>query len=300
MRPYILIDSDDQLQSLIPDLHRHRHVAVDTESNGYYAYYERVCLIQISTSDDDYILDTLALRSTHLLGEIFRSPSVEKILHAAANDIGSLKRDYSFEFQNVFDTALACKILGEKRLGLAGILADRFQVQLEKKWQRCDWGKRPLKPEQLHYARLDTHFLIALRHQLHEELVAKGLAEAAQEAFRRVCLQAPPRERFPEDGYRRIRGVQSLSREALQVLQELYAFRDREARRLDRAPFRVLSNEALLRLAKAMPTTQAQLNEIKALSRNYRSGRPARRLLQAVRRALDSPPATQHAERALP
>ncbi len=299
MRPYQLIDSDEQLQELVENLLRQRHIAVDTESNGYYAYYEKVCLIQISTEDEDYILDTLALKSIPLLGEVFRSAKVEKILHAAANDIGSLKRDYGFRFRNVFDTALACKILGEKQLGLAGILETRFQVQLDKKWQRCDWGKRPLKPEQLHYARLDTHYLIPLRRQLHEELTEKGLLEQAREAFGKVCSQAPPRERFPEDGYRRIRGARSLPKEGWRVLQEVYAFRDREARRLDRAPFRVLSNEALLRLAKVRPTTLPQLEAVQGLSRTYRTGRPARRLVQTIRRAVEAAE-TEELTRALP
>ncbi len=287
MRPYVLIESDAQLEDLTKRLAEEPLVAVDTESNGYHAYFERVCLLQVSTSHQDYIVDMLAVRSPHLLAEIFADPGIEKIFHAAANDIGSLKRDFGFSFRNVFDTAIACKILGCKKLGLSSLLAEYFGVVLDKKWQRCNWGKRPLEPEQLHYARLDTHYLIPLRNRLYEQLNEKGLLEQAGKAFERVCGQAPPRERFPSDGYLRIRGAQTLSREARKILQAVYAFRDREARRRDRAPFRILSNEVLMRLASVRPTTVAELRGIKGMPKAYRSGRPARRLVQTIRKALE-------------
>ncbi|MGQ9749339.1 ribonuclease D [Desulfosoma sp.] len=290
MRPYILIASDQRLEEAISTLLTCRRIAVDTESNGYYAYYERVCLIQLSTDQDDYIIDILNIAHPACLSKLFENPAVEKIFHAASNDIGALKRDFQFTFRHVFDTALACKLLGEKRLGLSHVLETHFQVQLDKKWQRCDWGARPLKDSQLHYARLDTHYLIPLRDKLHEELVRRGLWPQAQEAFAKVCAQAPPRERFPANGYERLPGTRSLSRKAKALLRDLYAYRDTLARRVNRAPFRVLPNEALVRLAQRLPTTMEELRAVKGLPQTIKTGTEARQLLAVIRDALEAHP----------
>lgn len=288
MRPYILIASDQRLEEAISTLLTCPRIAVDTESNGYYAYYERVCLIQLSTDQDDYIIDMFNIAHPACLSNLFENPAVEKIFHAASNDIGALKRDFQFTFRHVFDTALACKLLGEKRLGLSHVLETHFQVKLDKKWQRCDWGARPLKDSQLHYARLDTHYLIPLRDKLHEALVRRGLWPQAQEAFAKVCAQAPPRERFPANGYERLSGTRTLTRKAKAVLRDLYAYRDTLARRLDRAPFRVLPNEALVRLAQRLPTTMEELRAVKGLPQTFKTGTEARQLLAVIREALEA------------
>ena len=102
------------------------HIAIDTESNSFYAIFERICLIQVSTTERDYILDPLALKDLEALGTILEDPKIEKIFHAASNDVLGLKRDFQFQVSNLFDTAIACKLLGYKQLGLARILEQHF------------------------------------------------------------------------------------------------------------------------------------------------------------------------------
>ena len=170
-------------QNFIHNLEKTAYVAVDTESNSFYAYFNRICLIQVSTEEQDYIIDPFSLDGIGAFGEILSNPGIEKIFHAAPNDIAGLKRDFKFRVHNIFDTSIAAKMLGYKQLGLAPILLEHFGISLNKKWQRYDWGRRPLRDEQIEYARLDTHFLIPLRHRLVAELEEKELLDAAQRSL---------------------------------------------------------------------------------------------------------------------
>ncbi|PJF33598.1 MAG: 3'-5' exonuclease, partial [Candidatus Thermofonsia Clade 1 bacterium] len=112
-----------------------------------------VCLIQLSTRSADYIIDPLSLSDLAPLGTLFAAPHIEKVLHAAENDIMVLRRDFGICFANIFDTAMAARILGRKALGLAAMLEEFFDVRLDKRFQRANWAVRPLPAEQLDYAR---------------------------------------------------------------------------------------------------------------------------------------------------
>jgi ribonuclease D len=285
MNPLTVIDTPARLQALLPELSGEPYLAIDTESNGYYAYFEHICLIQISTETRDYIVDPLGAGNLDGLGRLAANPAVEKIMHAASNDIAGFKRDFHFHISNVFDTALAAKLLGIEQLGLSRIIQQRFGVTLNKKWQRCDWGRRPLSQEQLEYARLDTHYLITLRHQLAEELRQRSLWDQAQEMFAKACAQEIPERIFDPKGFRRIHGFRNLSRASKQVLQALHQYRDRRARQLDRAPFRILSNEVLLRMAIQHPLNLDELQKTGGLPRPYRNGRLAQELLEVLHEA---------------
>jgi ribonuclease D len=282
MNAVTVIDAPEGLRALVSELAENPYVAVDTESNGYYAYYDRICLIQVSTTEQDYIVDPLALGDIAPLEAIFSNPDIEKIMHAASNDIAGLKRDFGFRVEHLFDTALACKLLGFQHLGLSRIIDEHFGVKLNKKWQRCDWGKRPLIQEQLDYARLDVHYLIALRHQLTAELEAREQWEKAQELFHKAARQEIQKKLFDANDCLRIHGARVLDKLGKNTLHALYSYRDARARRLDRAPFRVLSNETLLRLARHRPQNRDELLKTGGLPKSYRNGRLAKELLAVI------------------
>ncbi|MGQ9667238.1 MAG: ribonuclease D, partial [Anaerolineae bacterium] len=184
--PWMLVTAPEQLEQVVQELRRHPLVAVDTESNSLYAYYEQVCLIQLSTPAMDYIIDPLALPDIRPLGELFADSAQQKVFHAAEYDIGTLRRDFGFEFRNVFDTMLAGQLLGVKHLSLAHLLEERLGVHIDKRYQQYNWGHRPLSEAVLAYARLDTHYLLPLRENLLAELRARRLEHVAEEAFRQV------------------------------------------------------------------------------------------------------------------
>jgi ribonuclease D len=155
--PPILIADEDGLRQLLGALASCPVVAVDTESNSLHAYRERVCLIQFSTPTADYIVDPIRLLDLSPLAPFFANPDQEKVFHAAEYDLTCLGRDYGFECVSIFDTMSAARSLGWPHVGLAAILDAHFGVTLNKKYQRADRKRRPLTPEQLDYARLDTH-----------------------------------------------------------------------------------------------------------------------------------------------
>lgn len=289
MPPPIWVDSPNSLKTMLADLRSQPMVAVDTESNSLYAYREQVCLIQFSTPAHDYLLDPLVLNNLSPLGDIFQSRKIEKIFHAAEYDIICLKRDFRFDFNNIFDTMLASRILGKSEVGLAGILAAEFGVVVEKRYQRANWGERPIPPAMLAYARIDTHYLIELRNRLRAQLIQKGLFELAEEDFARLTQVSAPDNDTDNLSCWRLIGRSSLAPEQCAVLQALIEYRDAQARKANLPHFKVLSNQALVEIAQACPSSAAELASLPHLSARQRE-RHAAGLLQAVRLGLTRRP----------
>ncbi|MBI3738386.1 MAG: HRDC domain-containing protein [Chloroflexi bacterium] len=287
LAPPVLVQTVSQFEQLARDLSQQPRLAVDTESNSLHAYRERVCLIQFSTPEVDYILDPFALDDLSVLGPIFANPHIEKIFHASEYDIICLRRDYGFSFSNIFDTMQAGRILGRKQAGLDRLLEDKFEIKINKRFQKADWGVRPLSPDLLLYARLDTHFLIPLRDLLKAELEEKGLWQLAQEDFTMACNPNGLKPKTESPHWNRFSARRDLTPRDLTVLSELVAFREQMAARLDRPPFKVLDDDRLIAIAKGAPSTLDDLMGIGLTSRQVQYwGQP---ILDAVGRGAENP-----------
>jgi len=286
LAPPDIIQSSSQLNQLVDELTSQPRIAVDTESNSLHAYRERVCLIQFSTLEKDYLVDPLALDDLNILGLIFADPKIEKVFHAAEYDLICLRRDYGFEFSNLFDTMQAGRILGRKQAGLDSLLKEKFDIKVNKRFQKADWGARPLSPDLILYARLDTHFLLPLRDLLKAELEEKGFWPLAQEDFRMACQAngAKPKTELPH--WTHFSNHRDLTLRDLTVLNELLAFREQIAARLDRPPFKVLEEDRLVEIAKTKPSTISEL-EVELTSRQVQNWGTL--ILEAVQRGMQSP-----------
>jgi len=152
LKPPFFINEQSVFKQALLELKSEKILAVDTEANSLYAYREQVCLIQISSSTKDYILDPIALKDISPLGEIFSNPGIEKVFHASEYDFLIMYDEFQFEVQNLFDTMLAAQILGRTKLGLDALLEEMAGIQVNKKYQRANWGKRPLSEDMLRYA----------------------------------------------------------------------------------------------------------------------------------------------------
>jgi ribonuclease D len=287
-QPPSLIQEPLALEALADVLHRQPYIALDTESNSLYAYQEQVCLIQFSTSEQDYLVDPLALPDLEPLTPIIADPKVEKILHGGEYDVMCLKRDFGFQFANLFDTHIACRTLGWEKTGLRDILARVFDVHVSKRYQRANWGARPLREEMMDYARLDTRYLIPLRHKLADELKQADRWEEALEGFKQLTMVDPHDNGFDPEKFWRIRYATKLNPSEAAILRELYLYRDTQARGRDLPPFKVMGDKTLLVIARAAPSSKKALRKLHGMTsgqvRRYGDG-----LLKAVARGRQAP-----------
>ena len=287
------IDQPKQLADMVQVLAQQPILAVDTESNSLHAYQEQVCLIQFSIQPVDYLVDPLALESIAMLGELFANPAIEKVFHAAEYDVICMKRDFGFSFTNLFDTMAAGRILGRPGVGLAAMLEEEFGIALDKHFQRTNWGQRPLSLAMKAYARLDTHYLLALRDRLKEKLQAAGRWGLAEEDFNRLCAVNGHNNGHSEDenfsALWRISGIQDLNPHQLTVMRELYNYRDQQARLTNQPQFKILSNQVLLEVAQTCPHYIQELHLLPTIS-DLQIRRYGKALLEAVRRGIQAPP----------
>lgn len=286
--PPVWINRSEDLIKTANDLRKYQQIAIDTESNSLFAYQEQVCLIQVSTPERDYLIDTLAISDLSTLEPILSNPGIEKIFHAAEYDLICLKRDFGISLKNLFDTMQAARILGRTAVGLGSVLEAEFGIVLDKRYQRANWGQRPLPAPMLNYARFDSHYLIPLRERMAEALHAADRWALAVEDFERISDVTLP----PENGHDpcgRINGSRDLNPQQAAVLKELCIYRDLQARRGNMPPFKVLSNEMLVETAQLCPETVLDLPKINSLPAKLRD-RHGAELVAAVKRGLKAAP----------
>lgn len=256
MQPAEWIDTPERLMEVSNDLQSQSILGIDTESNSLYVYKEQVCLIQISTPNNDYLIDPLAIKDMSPLAPVFASTSLEKVFHAAEYDILCLKRDFDFEMNNIFDTMLAARALGHKNTGLGSILEEKYNLQAEKKYQRANWGKRPVNKDMLKYAQMDSHFLIEIRNQFYTELESKQRLELVDEDFIRLTHIEPPKSAtYEEDAWKMANG-QNYHSKQISVLMSLCKFRDKLAQEKNVPLFKIFPNRFIQTLVETMPVNR--------------------------------------------
>ena len=282
------IRSDERLEALAVQLSGAALLAIDTEAAGYHRYHDRICLFQVSTRTDTWVIDTLAVSDIAPLTPLLASDAVEVVLHDADYDLRLLARDYGVRVTHLFDTKLAAQILGEPQIGLASLLEKHLGVKLDKKHQRADWAQRPLPDDMIAYAAEDTKHLPRLRDVLRRLLEQTGRLHWAEEEFRiRVQVDAASTGSDP-DAWLRLKNTRDLKPRHLAALRELHGWREATAAERDVAPFRVMANETLVEIARRLPERLDQLHGIPGLSEAL-IRRRGNAILDAVARARALP-----------
>src|SRR5204863_9449256 len=159
-----VIDAESKLAVFLAGLRSAPCIAVDTEADSLHAYPEKVCLIQISTTAGDDLVDPLARINLHPLLDALSGH--ELIMHGADYDLRLLEKQHRFVPSTIFDTMLAGRLLGLQQSSLGNLVEKYLSVKLEKGAQKANWALRPLTERMERYARHDTHYLRPLQERL--------------------------------------------------------------------------------------------------------------------------------------
>ena len=280
-----LIQGQAELESLFERFRSEPLLAVDTEAASFHRFHDRVYLLQLSSRHETAVVDPLAVSSLAPLGAVLANPAVEIVFHDADYDLRLLNLEFGFQASNLFDTRIAAQLLNEPGVGLAALLEKYAGVKLDKRYQRADWSARPLSREMLEYAAADTDHLPKLRDLLREQLQARGRLGWAEEEFALATQSRWSPADADEPAYLRLKGAKALPGRALAVLREVFEWRDRLARRTDKAAFRILNNEPMLLMAKSPPRSMAELKAVRGIG-GEQAERRGQEILAAVQRGL--------------
>jgi len=284
-----VIADQNAFDALMKRARRARRVALDTEAASFHRYFDRIYLIQVSTESETAVVDPLEVSNPSLLGELLADSKVEIVFHDSDYDLRVLHRDYKFEACRLFDTRVAAQLLGEPGVGLGSLLEKHFNVRLNKRMQRADWSRRPLTDEMIRYAADDTRYLLDLRDTLAAKLTKAGRLHWAQEEFERLQHVTWTPQNHEGNAFLKVKGARALKPKAMAVLRSLHEWREKEAAKADRAPFRILGNDALITLATNAPTRLAALEKTKGVPDSARR-RHAEEMLTAIESALQLSP----------
>jgi ribonuclease D len=277
------------LEDLTRSLEGCSAIGLDTESDSLYHHKDKVCLAQIATDRGEaYLVDCLAVDLRPLAHAMAR-PDLVKVLHGADYDVTTLKRDFGFRFESLFDTMIAARLLGRSELGLVAVARDELGVTLTKTNQKDDWSRRPLTPQQEAYALADVVHLLALRGRLVPRLEAVARLSWLREECDAVAALEPLTRRRDPDAYLSVKGARRLPRRALAALRELHAWRERRADETDIPAFKIVGNETLVKLAELLPASAKELRAVPGVMPRL-SGQ-ADAILAAVGRAREVPEA---------
>uniref|UniRef100_A0A8C1KWT9 Exosome complex component 10 n=1 Tax=Cyprinus carpio TaxID=7962 RepID=A0A8C1KWT9_CYPCA len=255
------INTLDDLVALNEKLAKVSEFAVDLEHHSYRSFLGITCLMQISTREEDFIIDTLELRSEmYILNETFTDPAIVKVFHGADSDIEWLQKDFGLYVVNMFDTHHAARCLNLGRNSLDHLLKVYCSVNSDKRYQLADWRIRPLPEEMLKYAQADTHYLLYVYDRVRADLFETSnsqptLIQQVWAKSRDLSLKKYVKPIFTEDSYMELYRKQkrSFNTQQLAAFRLLYAWRDKLGREEDESTGYILPNHMMMKIAEELP-----------------------------------------------
>ncbi len=270
-------------------MNRVDEISLDTEADNMYHYRTRICLMQIMANRQIFLVDVLAPGlNLEPLWESLRRKHL--VMHGSDFDLRLLHAICGFRAKSLFDTMLAAQLLNYKRIGLAALLEEHFGVELDKDGQKANWSKRPLPQKLLDYAALDVFHLPELRNLLQRELQRHNRLEWMDQQCRAQIASGSEGFSPPDENDWRIGQSERLHGRGLSTLHALWHWREEQARRLDTPPFKVCSNDLLMRIAFAAEEGRSEADILVNINLGKRHGRLIASLTSALRSGLERDP----------
>lgn len=269
------VDTLDGVKEMLEKLKQAKEIAVDLEHHDVHSYHGLVSLMQISTRNKDWVVDTLKpwREELQMLNEVFADPKILKVLHGSTMDIIWLQRDLGLYVVGMFDTFHAASALGYTKRSLKYLLKKFVDFEADKRYQMADWRVRPLPSGMFDYARSDTHYLLyiydCLRNALIEASTPKeSLIDYVQDRSKNEALQRYERPVYDAEkgqgagGWYDLLSRNSnpvLSKEQFAVFRAIHQWRDEVARAEDEGWQCVFPKHMLFKLAQVMPLDMGTL-----------------------------------------
>ena len=282
---YRLIEQHAQLAPLLAAIDKASEVVMDTEADNMYRFRVRVCLLQFYVGEEVFLVDALAPLD---LGALWAGLAKKHlVMHGSDFDLRLLHDFCRFRAKSLFDTMLAAQLLGRSRIGLASLIEDNFGVKLDKDGQKANWSRRPITQKLLDYAALDVWYLPALRDLLTRELKKLGRLDWMEQQCKAQIEAGVTGFAPPDVNDWRIGKSERLRSRGLGVLYAIWHWRQEQAQRLDTPPFKVCSNDFLIRLANAADQGDSPETLLSGVNLGKRHARLIGSLEAAVRDGLD-------------
>ncbi|KAI2634623.1 ribonuclease H-like domain-containing protein [Xylaria nigripes] len=275
------VDTFDGVLEMLEELKSATEIAIDTEHHDFRTYTGLLSLLQISTREKDWIVDTLQpwRHKLEVLNEVFADPNIVKVLHGAYMDIIWLQRDCGLYIVGLFDTFEAACALGYPGRSLAYLLKKFIDFDADKKYQLADWRIRPLPEEMFYYARSDTHYLLYIYDNLRNELLSSSQSNTPSHDLMFHVIDKSKEtslrrhESFPYDaetgqgpfGWFNMLIRQStgkFSREQFSVFRAIHEWRDELARKEDESPLFIMNNQNVFEIARRLPPDPKALHAL--------------------------------------
>lgn len=258
----VMVETNQQLADATSHWLSCEVIGIDTEFVRERTYRADLGLVQLSDGETVWLVDPLKTGPIDSMAKLFEAPNIVKILHAPSEDLDVLLYTTGACPDPLFDTQIACSLLGESlQLSYHKTVDWMLGITIDKGETRSNWLKRPLRPAQLHYAALDVCLLPMMYRELDQRLADIGRQSWLKEDCTRLLSRAyAPVD--PAESWMKIGGNSRLNPASLVVLQKLAEWRELEADKRNMAKGFVIKNPELLAIAHAAPQTISQLTSL--------------------------------------